>query len=86
MQKFEIIDGVCVIPDGVAEIPSCAFEGCAELTKIVIPETVVKIGPNAFHLWLQELSQKKYQRQEMRIVEIPLSCRNFECLTISHST
>ena len=56
METFEIIDGVCVIPEGVTEIRRCAFEGCAELTKVIIPESVVKIGPSAFN-WCKNLRE-----------------------------
>ena len=55
---FQITDGVLtkytgpggdvVIPDGVTEIGSSAFENCKALTSIVIPDSVTKIGMNAF--------------------------------------
>ena len=45
-RRFEIINGKCVIPDGVTEIPEDEFWECQELKEIVIPETVTII-PNA---------------------------------------
>ncbi len=36
------------IPNGVASIGDCAFQGCSRITNIVIPDTVTHIGYNAF--------------------------------------
>ena len=36
------------IPNGVASIGDCAFQGCSRITNIVIPDTVTYIGYNAF--------------------------------------
>lgn len=54
MPRFEIIDGRCVIPNGVTEILEEEFAGCQELREIVIPDTVVSIGPAAF-FWCTSL-------------------------------
>ena len=49
MAKYEIIDGVGIIPQGVTKIESGAFRGCANLTSIVIPDSVTTIGDEAFN-------------------------------------
>ena len=53
--KFEIKDGVCIIPEGTTEIGDKAFDGCEELTSIVIPDSVTKIGESAFS-WCTKLT------------------------------
>lgn len=40
--------GEFVVPDGITQIGSRAFEGCSKLTTITIPATVTKIGGDAF--------------------------------------
>lgn len=40
--------GVCIIPETVTEIADCAFMSSADITDIVIPKSVVKIGNEAF--------------------------------------
>lgn len=37
-----------VIPDGITQIVSNAFEGCTNLTSVTIPEGVTEIGVNSF--------------------------------------
>ena len=44
MEKYEIKDGVGIIPAGSTEIKDEAFKGCEELKSVVIPDTVTKIG------------------------------------------
>ena len=48
MAKFEIKDGVAIIPEGTTEIGGWAFEGCTLLKSITIPESVTEIKGNAF--------------------------------------
>ena len=48
MAKYEIKDGVGIIPEGTDYIVSCAFEDCKELTSVVIPNTVTRISWDAF--------------------------------------
>lgn len=47
--RFEVIDGKCVIPDGVTEILKEEFEHCKDLREIVIPDGVTVIGESAFY-------------------------------------
>ena len=49
MAKYEIKDGVGIIPEGTKYIDSCAFEDCKELTSVVIPNSVTRISWNAFN-------------------------------------
>ncbi len=37
-----------IIPDGVKEISSSAFNSCNNLTSITIPKSVISVGPNSF--------------------------------------
>ncbi|MBQ5722950.1 MAG: leucine-rich repeat domain-containing protein, partial [Muribaculaceae bacterium] len=48
MAKYEIIDGVGIIPQGVTTIEEEAFMYCSSLTSIVIPVSVTEIGRRAF--------------------------------------
>lgn len=48
MAKYEIKDGVGIIPDGETTIANMAFSYCEELTKVVIPSSVTTIGREAF--------------------------------------
>ena len=48
MAKYEIKDGVGIIPEGTTVIEEFAFEKCAELTSVTIPDTVTEIGEGAF--------------------------------------
>lgn len=48
MAKYEIKDGVCIIPEGTTEIESYAFFDKGALTNIVIPDSVTEIGECAF--------------------------------------
>ena len=48
MAKYEVVNGVGIIPEGVTEIVESAFEDCTSLTSVVIPEGVTAIGNSAF--------------------------------------
>ena len=48
MAIYEIKDGVGIIPEGRIVIEDRAFQGCKELTSIIIPNTVKEIGDYAF--------------------------------------
>ena len=49
MAKFEIKDGVAIIPEGTTEIGEWFFARDLSLKSVTIPESVTRIGPNAFH-------------------------------------
>jgi hypothetical protein len=46
--RFEIINGKCVIPQGVTEIADQEFCKVHELREVVIPDSVIRIGEFAF--------------------------------------
>ena len=48
MAKYEIKDGVGIIPEGTTKIEDWGFKDCTELTNIVIPDSVTEIGKWAF--------------------------------------
>ena len=48
MTKYEIIDGVGIIPQGVTKIEYEAFKYCEDLKTIIIPDSVTTIGSGAF--------------------------------------
>lgn len=48
MAKYEIKDGMGIIPAGTTEIEYQAFDDCTELTHVVIPDSVERIGTCAF--------------------------------------
>lgn len=48
MAKYEIKDGIGIIPKGTTEIEEDAFKDCEELKAIVIPDSVDSIGKSAF--------------------------------------
>jgi len=56
MAKYEIKDGVGIIPPGTTIIEDEAFKGCDELKSIVIPDSVTKIGSHAFR-WCTGLTE-----------------------------
>lgn len=47
-KKYEVKDGVGIIPKGTEYIEENAFNDCKELTSIVIPSSVIEIGDGAF--------------------------------------
>ena len=48
MAKYEIKNGVGIIPEGTTCIQDYAFQGCKELKSVVIPKSVKTIGFRAF--------------------------------------
>ena len=48
MAKFEIKNGVAIIPEGTTKIVEGAFSECTSLVDITIPESVTEIGRCAF--------------------------------------
>ena len=47
MAKYEIVDGVCKIPQGTVVIKSGAFKDCKELRELVIPRSLTDIECDA---------------------------------------
>ena len=47
--KFEIIDGKCVIPEGVTELQNRSFSNCDKLKEVSLPSTVKCIHNEAFY-------------------------------------
>ena len=48
MAKYEVKDGVGIIPEWATEIEVKAFEDCKELTSLEFPLWIKKIGDYAF--------------------------------------
>ena len=48
MAKYEVKDGVGIIPEWATEIEAGAFKYCEELKSVVIPQWVREIGEGAF--------------------------------------
>ena len=48
MAKYEVVNGVGIIPEGVTAIDNEAFYDCESLISVVIPSSVTKIGVEAF--------------------------------------
>ena len=48
MAKYEIRDGVGIIPDGTTKIDDYAFQGCENLISVIIPDSITEIGRWAF--------------------------------------
>ena len=49
MAKYEIKDGVGIIPEGTTKIEWGAFSGCENLHSVLIPDSVTEIVNNAFY-------------------------------------
>ena len=49
MAKFEIKDGVAIIPDGAAEIGEDTFYDCLSLESITLPKSITEIHAYAFN-------------------------------------
>ena len=48
-QRFEIIDGKCVIPEGVTELQNRSFSNCDKLKEVTLPSSVKCIRNEAFY-------------------------------------
>lgn len=48
MDTFDIIDGICNIPEGTQTIGAFAFKGCTDLKVVNIPASVESISDRAF--------------------------------------
>ena len=49
------LKGSFTIPDGIKEIAEVAFQGCDELTRITVPDSVTAIGNAAFNIFNDSL-------------------------------
>lgn len=49
MDTFDIIDGICNIPEGTQTIGAFAFKGCTDLKVVNIPASVESISDRAFN-------------------------------------
>ena len=47
MAKYEIKNGVCIIPEGTTKIEMGAFKNCKELRELKIPRSVTRIEQDA---------------------------------------
>ena len=47
MAKYEIQNGVCIIPEGTTKIEMGAFKNCKELRELKIPRSVTHIEQDA---------------------------------------
>ena len=56
MAKYEIKDGVGIIPEGTTDIPGKAFSRKLELKNITIPDSVINIGMFAFSQFNADIS------------------------------
>lgn len=58
MSKYDVINGMGRIPEGIVEIEAEAFDGCGELRSVTIPKSVKRIGEVAFRdcVSLEELT------------------------------
>lgn len=48
MDTFDIINGICNIPEGTQTIGAFAFKGCTDLKVVNIPASVEDISNRAF--------------------------------------
>ena len=46
--SYKIENGICMIDNGVQHIYDFAFQGCTDITKLVLPSTVIGIGTCSF--------------------------------------
>lgn len=51
-RHYEIVDGKCVVPQDVTEIPDEMFYGFKDLEELVLPEGLTSIGDKAFYACL----------------------------------
>ena len=73
--------GVLVIPEGVTEIGSHAFDGCTGLTSVVIPSNVKKIRDGAFSgctgltsVVISEGAHSRFRKNSSAPRAFPLKC------------
>lgn len=85
IQQEDIVNGTCIIPDGVTGIGDYAFAWSERLEKVAIPESVTHIGHSAF-----------YSCENLKDIDLPnnvteigdyafCGCDNLESVTIPDS-
>ena len=80
-QSLKVINGKCIISEGVTSIGNGWFSGCMSLTSVQLPSTLLKIGDEAF-------SSRFEKAEPLQQVVIPKNCEigyySFEesCLVI----
>ena len=80
MAKYEVKDGVGIIPEWATEIEDEAFKDCEELKSVVIPQWVRKIGKVAF-IWCKNLESVVLPEglEEIVLSWVALPCKTLSC-------
>jgi hypothetical protein len=81
MAKYEIKDGVGIIPEGTTVIEKYAFDDCTELTSVVIPDSVTEIEEGAFK-GCTGLTSIVIPKSVKMSIEIFSNCTALETLTL----
>ena len=66
--KINIKYGKCIIPEGITSIGDRCFNGCATLTNISLPSTLINIGNYSF-------SSLYGEKVPLKQVEVPKNCK-----------
>ena len=82
MAKYEIKDGVGIIPEGTTAIEPNAFFACTELKSVVIPDSVTSIGEKAFYR-CSGLTSVVIGNSVERIGEMAFRCENIESIKVA---
>ena len=83
MAKFEIKDGVAIIPEGTTMIEEGAFSECTSLVNITIPESVTEIGRCAFFC-CTSLKSITIPKSVTKIGEAAfVGCSSFESIVVA---
>ena len=79
MARFEIKNGVAIIPDSTTEIPLTAFRECPSLKTINVPSdyeiTTRRCSPKSSSRWLWDLSMMRIvSKCDYWIVDLAATC------------